>query len=184
MSHRAGFLLQLPASSGASQGWGVGWEGGSLETFFTCLGWPAPDLCLHGPGLELSPLQPHSWSGSSEPPPPSKQSPGWLWLPRARLQASGAGVSSPHQNPETVGVGLTTCLLLPWSTAPNLSPSAMMQIPRKTSYKYHFPSSSSAHRDGQDDPSPLPSVLSRATDSRGERNLSGQQFAVQTARGG
>lgn len=71
------------------------------------------------------------------------------------------------------------------ATAPNLGPSAMMRVSSKTPYRCHFPCSSSDHRDrAKTPPPPLHSVLWRATDGRGERNLSGQQFAVQTARGG
>lgn len=71
--------------------------------------------------------------------------------------------------------------LVHMATAPNLlGPSAMMRVLSKTPYEYHFPCSSSEHRDR----AKTPPVLSRATDSRRERNLSGQQFVVQTARGG
>lgn len=165
-------------------------EGGSRETFFTSLGWPAPSLCLHGPGLEPSPRRPHSWSGSSEPLPLQA-------VPRAAMAAQGktpgiwAWSELTSSESRGRGVGLTTGLLLswsPWPQPPNLSPSATMRVPWKTPTSATVPAPALTIGTGPRRPLPrFPVFPLRATDSRagqGERNLSGQQFTVQTARGG
>lgn len=109
--------------------------GVSLETFFSCLGWPAPSLlCLHGPGLELSPIHPHSWSGSSEPLPlqavpraamaAQGKTPGiWGWSELTSSESRDSGGGSDHLPPSP---------MVHIATAPNLSPSAVTWVPRKT----------------------------------------------------
>lgn len=131
--------------------------GVSLETFFSCLGWPAPSLlCLHGPGLELSPIHPHSWSGSSEPLPlqavpraamaAQGKTPGiWGWSELTSSESRDSGGGSDHLPPSP---------MVHIATAPNLSPSAVTWVPRKTPTSTTCPAQLRPEGRGQDAPSP------------------------------